>query len=172
MPNLTELWLNAEVQALVRVLVAGGLAALIGVEREMEGKAAGLRTYMLVGMGAAAFTVIGSVLYGDGDPASRVGQGIVTGVGFLGAGVILQMKRRVIGLTTAAGIWAAAAVGMAIGGGLYILGIGAAVAIFVVLQATGVERRLRSAADAKAQTQGAEDELAEDQEAEDEEAAD
>jgi putative Mg2+ transporter-C (MgtC) family protein len=150
-PDLTALWRNPEVEALLRVLLAGGLAALIGLEREMEGKAAGLRTYVLVGVGAAAFTVIGSVLYGAGDPASRVGQGIITGIGFLGAGVILQMHRRVIGLTTAAGIWASAAVGMAIGGGLYIVGVGTAVAIFVVLQATGVERRLRSAADAKGQ---------------------
>jgi len=148
-PDLSQLLRDPQVEGLLRVLIAGGLAALIGLEREMEGKAAGLRTYMLVGMGAAAFTVIGTLLYGAGDPASRVGQGIVTGVGFLGAGVILQMHRRVIGLTTAAGIWASAAVGMSIGGGLYVVGIGAAVAIFVVLQATGVERRLRSAAGPK-----------------------
>ena len=151
MPDLSQLLRDPQVEALLRVLLAGLLAALIGLEREMEGKAAGLRTYMLVGMGAAAFTVIGALLYGAGDPASRVGQGIVTGVGFLGAGVILQMKRRVIGLTTAAGIWASAAVGMSIGGGLYIIGIGTALAIFVVLQATGVERRLRPAADARPQ---------------------
>jgi putative Mg2+ transporter-C (MgtC) family protein len=150
-PDLSVLLADPQVEGVLRVFLAGVLAALIGLEREIEGKAAGLRTYMLVGVGAAAFTVIGSLLYGAGDPASRVGQGIITGVGFLGAGVILQMHRRVIGLTTAAGIWAAAAVGMAVGGGLYIIGVGAAVAIFAVLQATGVERRLRSAADAKRQ---------------------
>jgi putative Mg2+ transporter-C (MgtC) family protein len=157
-PDLSQFLRDPQVEALLRVLLAGGLAALIGLEREMEGKAAGLRTYMLVGMGAAAFTVIGTLVYGAGDPASRIGQGIVTGIGFLGAGVILQMKRRVIGLTTAAGIWASAAVGMSIGGGLYIVGIGTAVAIFLVLQATGVERRLRSVADAKSPQEGASDE--------------
>jgi putative Mg2+ transporter-C (MgtC) family protein len=85
-------------------------------------------------MGSATFTIIGVLVFGAGDPGSRVAQGIVTGIGFIGAGTILQMKRRVVGLTTAAGIWVAAAVGMAIGGGLLILGIGSAVAMFLLLQ--------------------------------------
>ncbi|HEY7600376.1 MAG TPA: MgtC/SapB family protein, partial [Candidatus Limnocylindrales bacterium] len=97
-------------------------------------KPAGVRTYGLVGMGSATFTIIGVLVFGAGDPGSRVAQGIVTGIGFIGAGTILQMKRRVVGLTTAAGIWVAAAVGMAIGGGLLILGIGSAVAMFLLLQ--------------------------------------
>jgi putative Mg2+ transporter-C (MgtC) family protein len=99
----------------------------------MEGKPAGVRTYGLVGMGAATFIVVG-MYFGVGDPVSRVGQGIITGIGFLGAGTILQMRRRIVGLTTAAGIWVAAGVGMAIGAGLYIVGIGAAVAMFLLLQ--------------------------------------
>lgn len=125
---------DPQFEALMRVLLAGAMAALIGLEREMEGKPAGIRTYALVGMGAAAFTSVGLLVFGAGDPGSRIGQGIVTGIGFLGAGTILHMSRHVVGLTTAAGIWVAAALGMAIGGGLYILGIGAALAMFVVLQ--------------------------------------
>ena len=125
---------DPQVEGLLRIVLAGGLAALVGLEREMEGKPAGLRTYGLVGMGAAMFTVAGTLVFGAGDPASRVAQGIVTGIGFIGAGTILQMHRQIIGLTTAAGIWVAAAIGVAIGGGLYILGIGGAVLMFLLLQ--------------------------------------
>lgn len=129
-----DLLADPQTEGLARILLAGFLAGLIGLEREMEGKPAGLRTYGLVGMGAATFTVVGLLVFGDGDPGSRVAQGIVTGIGFIGAGTILHMTDRVVGLTTAAGVWVAAGVGMAIGGGLYILGIGAAVAMFVLLQ--------------------------------------
>jgi putative Mg2+ transporter-C (MgtC) family protein len=132
-PLLREIIEHPEVQALVRILLAGGLAALIGLEREIEGKPAGVRTYGLVGMGAAIFTIAGVLVFGP-DAGSRVASGIVTGIGFIGAGTILHMTRRVVGLTTAAGLWVAAAVGMAVGGGLYVLGIGAAVAMFVLLQ--------------------------------------
>lgn len=132
--DLQSFMQDPQVEGLLRLIVAGVLAGLIGAEREIEGKPAGMRTYGLVGMGAAAFTVVGLQVFGDGDPASRVGQGIVTGIGFLGAGTILHMRRRVVGLTTAAGIWVAAAIGMAIGGGLYILGIGAALAMLALLQ--------------------------------------
>jgi putative Mg2+ transporter-C (MgtC) family protein len=125
---------DPQVEGLLRIVLAGGLAALIGLEREMEGKPAGIRTYGLVGMGAASFTMVGLLVFGTGDPASRVAQGIVTGIGFIGAGTILHMRRQVVGLTTAAGLWVAAALGMAIGGGLYILGIGTGIAVFVLLQ--------------------------------------
>lgn len=125
---------DPQVEGLLRIVLAGMLAALVGLEREMEGKPAGIRTYGLVGMGAATFTITGTLVFGAGDPSSRVAQGIVTGIGFIGAGTILQMKRRIIGLTTAAGLWVAAAIGMAIGGGLYILGAGGAVLMFLLLQ--------------------------------------
>jgi putative Mg2+ transporter-C (MgtC) family protein len=125
---------DPQVEGLLRILLAGGLGALIGLEREMEGKPAGIRTYGLVSMGAAIFTVTGELVFGPGEPASRVAAQIVTGIGFIGAGTILHMRRRVVGLTTAAGLWLSAAVGMAIGGGLYILGVGAAVAMVLILQ--------------------------------------
>jgi putative Mg2+ transporter-C (MgtC) family protein len=135
---------DPQVEGLVRVILAGLLCALIGLEREFEGKPAGIRTYGLVGMGAAIFTVVGIYAFGPGDPGSRVAAQIVTGIGFLGAGTILHMRLRVVGLTTAAGMWVSAAVGMAIGGGLYILGIGAAIALFIVLQFVQPQRIVRA----------------------------
>jgi putative Mg2+ transporter-C (MgtC) family protein len=125
---------DPQLEGLLRVLVAGLVCGLIGIEREREGKPAGVRTYGLVGMGAAMFTVVGILAFGEGEPASRVAAQIVTGIGFIGAGTILHMQRRIVGLTTAAGLWAAAAIGMAIGGGLYILGIGAGICLLLVLQ--------------------------------------
>jgi putative Mg2+ transporter-C (MgtC) family protein len=130
---VTELLRDPQVDALLRVLVAGFLAALIGLEREVEGKPAGIRTYGLVGMGAAMFTVGGVLVFGAGDPASRVAAQIVTGIGFIGAGTILHLRSGVVGLTTAAGLWVAAAIGLVIGGGQYILGAGSAIALLVVL---------------------------------------
>ncbi|WP_150302762.1 MgtC/SapB family protein [Pseudomonas saliphila] len=100
-----------------RLLFAALLGGLLGFEREQQGKAAGIRTHMMVGLGAALF-VIASLQDGAMDDAmSRVIQGIVTGVGFLGAGTILKTEslKDVKGLTTAAGIWFTAAIGVAVG---------------------------------------------------------
>ena len=138
MPDLSESFReflqNPEFGAFLRVLFAGIACAAIGLEREVQGKPAGIRTYTLVGMGAAAFTAVGMIGFGNGDPVSRVTQGIITGIGFLGAGTIIQRRDQIVGLTTAAGIWAAAAIGVAIGANLLILGIGTAVAVVVMLQ--------------------------------------
>jgi putative Mg2+ transporter-C (MgtC) family protein len=131
---LREIAQDPQWEALFRLLVAGAVAALVGIEREREGKPAGARTYGLVAMGSATFTVVGMYAFGEGDPAARIAAQIVTGIGFIGAGTILHMRRRVVGLTTAAGMWVAAGIGMAIGSGLYIIGIGAAVALFLLLQ--------------------------------------
>ena len=101
------------------------LGGLIGIERELHGKSAGLRTHMLVSVGSALFTVLSyalPVILGAemrSDP-TRIAAQIVTGVGFLGAGTILQAKGSVHGLTTAASIWFVAAIGMAVGGGFYL----------------------------------------------------
>ena len=104
----------------LRLLLAALLGGLLGFERESHGKAAGIRTHMLVCSGAALF-VLGSELAGGGDDAmSRVVQGIVAGIGFLGAGTIIKGDRMhdVKGLTTAAGVWMTAAVGVCVGVGL------------------------------------------------------
>lgn len=120
-----------------RVLLATLLAGVIGLEREFHGKSAGLRTYSLVGLGAGLFT-IASIIGFDGPDESRVAAQIVTGVGFLGAGAIFREGVGVEGLTTAAGLWTAAAIGMASGSGEYLLagtGTVAALGVFFGLYA-------------------------------------
>ncbi len=105
---------------LFRVLLALVAGGLIGLEREFRDKSAGFRTLIFIATGAAAFTILSSRLALDKDP-TRIAANIVTGIGFLGAGAILREGSRIIGLTTAATIWLTAAMGMAIGGGEYLL---------------------------------------------------
>jgi len=103
----------------VRVLVAAILGGMVGWEREHKGRAAGLKTHILVSIGSALF-VLAPLLSGiDGSDVTRVMQGIVSGIGFLGAGAILKLDKgeRIEGLTTAAGVWMTAAIGMAAGMG-------------------------------------------------------
>src|SRR5688572_21016158 len=100
---------------IVNLLVAAGLSGLIGLEREWRDRDAGLRTHMLVGLGAALFTIAGAEL---GTDPSRVAAQVVTGIGFLGAGAIFRSGEAVKGLTTAAGLWTVAGIGLAAGSGL------------------------------------------------------
>jgi len=112
-----------------RLFLAAICSGLIGYERESARKAAGLRTHTLVGVGAAVFTII-SIVGFPGSDSSRVAAQIVTGVGFLGAGAIFREGTYVSGLTTAAGLWVVAALGMAAGSGSYwVAVIGTAVAL-------------------------------------------
>lgn len=106
-----------EIEAILRLLLAVVLGAAIGFQRERAGKPAGLRTHALIALGSALFTVVSIFGFGTGVDPSRVAAGIVTGVGFLGAGVIFRGLRRdgVVGLTTAASIWTTAAIGLATG---------------------------------------------------------
>jgi putative Mg2+ transporter-C (MgtC) family protein len=109
---------------ILRFLLAAALGAVIGYQRERAGKVAGLRTHILVGSGAALFTL--ASIYGFGGTAvdiSRVAAGVVVGVGFIGAGVIFRGLRgeEVAGLTTAATIWITAAIGLAAGAGMYLI---------------------------------------------------
>jgi putative Mg2+ transporter-C (MgtC) family protein len=107
---------------LVRLLLAMVFGAVIGLNRERQGKPAGLRTHALVALGAATLVIVGLLLERtDSGAPGRVVQGIVAGVGFIGAGVILhrQASPTVVGLTTAAAIWIAAAIGVATGAGLW-----------------------------------------------------
>ena len=105
------------VHVLIRLTAATVLGAVIGFERERAGKPAGLRTHMLVTLGTAVFVLACSGVGMANDELSRVIQGIVTGIGFLGAGSILKLndERDVQGLTTAAGVWMTAAIGVAVG---------------------------------------------------------
>ena len=116
----------------IRLLVAAALSGAIGAERELRERVAGLRTHMLVGVGAALFTLVSAYAWGDFvfdrsrgtifDP-TRVAAQIVSGIGFLGAGAILRQGLSVRGLTTAAGLWVAAAIGMAAGAGFYVAAV-------------------------------------------------
>lgn len=124
------------VEAILRVLLAVALGAGIGYQRERAGKAAGLRTLVLVGAGAALFTVVSIFGFGtEGVDISRVAAGVVVGVGFIGAGVILrgQREEEVAGLTTAATIWVTAGVGLAAGAGMYLVAVIAAATILGIL---------------------------------------
>src|SRR3954449_11753195 len=116
-----------------RLLLAAGLGAAIGVEREYPQKPAGLRTNILIAVGAALFTIISlSLTTGSGDPSRVAGQ-IVTGIGFLGGGAIMRNRDPVHGMTTAATIWVNAAIGVAAGAGQYPLAIFAAAVTLIVL---------------------------------------
>jgi putative Mg2+ transporter-C (MgtC) family protein len=129
--------------AIGRLLVAACLGALVGVEREINRKAAGVRTNLLICLGCAFFTLLSAVLAGDTNPdKGRVAANIVQGIGFLGAGLILHNRSRVNGLTSAASVFVVASIGMACGAGLYAAAVVATLIVIVALEAVGfVERR-------------------------------
>lgn len=118
----------------LRLLVAAILGSLVGWERERAQRPAGLRTYMLVAFGSALFTVLSSTAFaGAATDPSRIAANIVVGIGFLGAGTIFRAGESVRGLTTAAGLWAIAAIGMAAGVGEYLLAIISTLLVLVIL---------------------------------------
>jgi putative Mg2+ transporter-C (MgtC) family protein len=123
------------VRITVRLIIAMIFGAVIGIQRERAGKPAGLRTHMLVSSGAAVFLIASGEFGMDPDSISRVIQGLVTGIGFLGAGAILKLydKRAVEGLTTAAGIWMTAALGVAVGLGRFGLALVATLLAWMTL---------------------------------------
>ncbi len=125
-------------EAIARLGMAALLSGLVGFEREAAQKAAGLRTHILVGLGAALFGILsiaGFLTPGQTNPTdpSRVAAQVVTGIGFLGAGAIFREGRLVRGLTTAAGLWTVAAIGLAAGAGLYSIAAAAAAVTLIVL---------------------------------------
>lgn len=122
---------------IVRVLTAAVLGGLIGLERERKGRAAGLKTHILVSMGSALFVLAPLLADIDGAEVTRVMQGIVSGIGFLGAGAILKLDRgeRVEGLTTAAGVWMTAAIGMAAGMGQEMVALATTLVALAVVSA-------------------------------------
>ena len=127
--------MSTELEMVLRLLLAVGLAALIGLERQHAGKPAGLRTHLLVCIGAALFTIASIYGFGETGDAARVAAGVVAGVGFLGAGAIISTREGIlVGLTTAASIWAVAAIGLAAGAGLYILAPVATAVVMIVLR--------------------------------------
>jgi putative Mg2+ transporter-C (MgtC) family protein len=124
---------NVTLEMVLRLVLATVLGGAIGIQRELTGKEAGLRTNMLICLGSAAFTVLSLQAFPGSDPA-RLAAGIAAGVGFIGAGVILHRTGGVVvGLTTAATIWAVAGIGIAAGAGKYIIAVAITVLALVIL---------------------------------------
>ncbi len=121
-----------QLEILAQLALTALLCMSIGLDRERSAKPAGLRTHMLAGMGACLFTALGLQAFPVAD-TSRVAAGVVSGIGFLGAGTIFRDESRVRALTTAASIWATAAIGMAVGTGAWLLAVGSTVLIWMVL---------------------------------------
>jgi putative Mg2+ transporter-C (MgtC) family protein len=122
-----------EMEYVVRIIVAVILGGVIGLERELRDKPAGLRTIMLICLGACIFTIASEIVGGPDWNTTRIAAQIVTGIGFLGAGAIIRDRQAVFGLTTAATIWAVAAIGMTVGFGLLALAIFGTIAILLAL---------------------------------------
>jgi putative Mg2+ transporter-C (MgtC) family protein len=120
--------------------IALGLGGLVGLERQLDRKPAGLRTHMLVSMGACLFTVVSIQAFGM--DTARVASGVVTGIGFLGAGAIMSSGHHVRGITTAATLWVTAAIGLAVGADMYVTAILASVLVFGVLKMWKLEEEL------------------------------
>lgn len=133
-----------------RAALAALLGMTIGLERETRGKAAGERTFALLALGASAFVSVGVAIFPTS--ADRIVQGVAAGVGFLGAGVIFRREADVEGLTTAAGAWAAAAIGVTVGLGAYLAGVLATVLALLILELDQmpVLRKIRQRAEAAA----------------------
>jgi len=129
-----ELGWQTELAMLGRIVLAAVLAAVVGYERETADKPAGMRTHILVGVGSTLFTLVSAYGFPGYSEPTRIAAQIVTGVGFLGAGTIFRGEGFVMGLTTAATIWAVAALGMAVGAGMYVTAIAATVVMYVVLR--------------------------------------
>lgn len=124
-----------------RIVLAGACGLLIGYERQKRSKVAGVRTHCVVACASALMMILSKYAYSDMtelygelvkvDP-SRIASGVVSGIGFLGAGMIFMNKQTTTGLTTAAGIWATAGVGMAVGAGMYVVGLASALVILLI----------------------------------------
>ncbi len=134
---LTSLLTTSEIDIVVRLLVATALGLLIGTEREIARKTAGMRTYALTALGSALFVIIAQevsrdfVMLTNFDPL-RVGSQVVVGLGFLCAGIIFLKDQKIKGLTTAAGVWVTGGIGMAAGYGLFTIAISSAVIVLFV----------------------------------------
>lgn len=134
-------------QVLIRLVAAIVLGALVGLQRERAGKSAGLRTHMLVSLGTAVFVIACDRSGLSQEGLSRVIQGIVTGIGFIGAGSILKLseERDIKGLTTAAGVWMTAAIGVAVGlGAVGVALLATAFTLFILSVAMRIERRINA----------------------------
>jgi putative Mg2+ transporter-C (MgtC) family protein len=131
--------MNVELEPVIRLILGFVLSGIVGLEREVSLKPAGLRTHVLVGLGSTLLTVL-SIDAFPGSDSSRVAASIIVGIGFLGAGTILKTEEKVIGLTTAATLWIVASIGVATGAGFYLLAIVTTILAFCVLKLDIFER--------------------------------
>jgi putative Mg2+ transporter-C (MgtC) family protein len=128
--------------AIPRLLAASVLGGVIGLEREYKRRSAGVRTNLLICLGAAFFTLLSAVLSGDSNPnKGQVASNIVQGIGFLGAGLIIHNRTRISGLTSAATVWVVASIGMACGAGLFAAAAVATVIVVIALELVGFLER-------------------------------
>jgi len=125
--------LGPEIDIVLKLLLATFLGSMVGFEREIHKKPAGLRTHSLVCMGSTLFTLVSLSMVGPNVDVSRIAAGVVTGIGFLGAGMIFKAENKVKGLTTAAELWALAAIGLAIGVGYYFAAFATSLIILLIL---------------------------------------
>jgi putative Mg2+ transporter-C (MgtC) family protein len=123
--DITPQWpVAVQLELIARLALSLGLGAVVGFERERSRQAAGFRTHILVAMGAALFTIVSAYGFeGEVVDPTRIAAQIVTGIGFIGAGAVLHHRGSIRGLTTAASLWAVAAVGMAAGAGMYVMAL-------------------------------------------------
>ena len=134
--------MNVELEPVIRLILGFMLSGIVGLEREVSLKPAGLRTHVLVGLGSTLLTILSFQAFPGADP-SRVAASIIVGIGFLGAGTIIKTEEKVIGLTTAATLWIVASIGVATGAGFYILAIVSTILAFCVLKLDIFERMPR-----------------------------
>ncbi len=132
----------AEMELICKLFLTAVLGGIIGYERESSKRPAGLRTHMLVAMGANIFTSLSLIAFPLPADPSRMAAQIVTGIGFIGAGTVIQMKNKIKGLTTAASLWLTASIGVGVATGYYALSISATLLGFFVLTLTWLEDRI------------------------------
>lgn len=124
--------LETDIHMLMRVIIASLLGAFIGWERERHGISAGIRTYGAICLGACVFGIVSLNVMGGADP-SRIAAQVATGIGFLGGGVIFRQDKYVSGLTTAATLWATAALGLTVAFGMYMIAVLTSIIIYLML---------------------------------------
>lgn len=128
-----------ELEPILKLIVAFVLSGIVGLEREVSLKPAGLRTHLLVGLGSSLLTTLSLEAF-PGSDSARIATGVIMGVGFLGAGTILKTGQKVVGLTTAATLWVAASIGVAVGAGFYIIACAATGLAYLALLLARLEK--------------------------------
>lgn len=134
--------LELELELVAKVILGFIFSGIVGLEREVSLKPAGLRTHILVGLGSTLLTILSLDAFPSSDPA-RVAASIIVGIGFLGAGTIIKTKEKVVGLTTAASLWIVASIGVATGAEYYLLAAVTTILAFLVLKLDIFERTPR-----------------------------